>query len=258
MSSARPDLRPVVLTDLDDTIFTTMKGYGGCDPSTLRQVSEATNGNHSFMCERRDAIFAWIGSSATVIPVTARSLGAFRRVFLHFPEGAILSNGAVILTADGEPDPLWTRQTAELCAAAAPDITEALRVAEGAGAPGDYRHAVHRQGETVIGMTIKSNLHDEDDAAAAAHLASIRSRIVNSGLQLTTAIHGNNLAILPPGISKSTAVEYLLDSRRDLAGRPLIGAGDAPSDLPFMKLCDMILVPNRTGNAERLFGKDLA
>ncbi len=249
---ATPPLGPVILTDLDDTIFTTMKSYGGQDPQSLRQVAEGGNGNHSYMCGRRQAIWGWLAAGATVIPVTARSRESFARVRLPFAHGAVLSNGAVILGPDGGPDRGWHRRTEAICATAAPLLAEAEGFAAGLGDA--YRHAVHRLGDAVVGLTIKSNPHTGDDAAAARHLAPLREQLAARLPGLVLAVNGNALAILPAGISKLAAVRHLLATRPDLAGRPLIGAGDSHADLPFMQLCDIVLVPNGTRNAEILFG----
>ncbi|MEM8741181.1 MAG: trehalose phosphatase, partial [Pseudomonadota bacterium] len=55
--------------------------------------------------------------------------------------------------------------------------------------------------------------------------------------------NGNNLALLPPPVSKRRAARWLLERLR--ADGPLlsIGVGDSLSDLDFMRLCDAWMAP---------------
>jgi hydroxymethylpyrimidine pyrophosphatase-like HAD family hydrolase len=235
---------PVILTDLDDTIFSTLKSYPDIDPETLTQVAASKVGSHSYMCDRRKAVLDWLGAGATVIPVTARSLDAYHRVQLSFEHGAVLANGALILTPDSEIDQTWFDQVRGHCEAAMPAFTNALQaMADFQGESELMRANRHFHGETMIGMTIKSN--DPSDAVALPLLTEMNALLdrIEARDRIVTHLNGNNLALVPVGVSKRAAVEYLLETRTDLANRPLIGAGDSTSDLPFMDLCDMMMIP---------------
>jgi hydroxymethylpyrimidine pyrophosphatase-like HAD family hydrolase len=254
---------PIILADLDDTLFTTMKSYTDHPQADLQQMTVAKNGNHSFVCARRRALLAWIEMGAILIPVTARSIDAFKRVdasLSHAGHGAVVSSGAVILQPGGAEDQTWADKTSAICDAAQPAMQAAQRaltaqIAPDGDAPPTYRLLVHTRGDDVIGMTAKSNSYDGDDVGAAIHLETLERAVRMAAPDLTCHINGNNLAITPSGISKRAAVEYLLATRVDLQNRPLIGAGDSPSDLPFMDLCDMMIVPRGTRNADLLMGK---
>ena len=244
---------PVILTDLDDTIFSTLKSYPGIDASTLTQVAASKVGSHSYMCGRRQAVLDWLGSGATVIPVTARSLDAFQRVQLPFTAGAVLASGALILDAAGTVDLRWfdwvrgySRDANEAFAGAIEAVSRFQ------GASPRLRINRHFHEDTMIGMTIKSN--DPSDAVALPLLAEMNGALdaIAGRDRIVTHLNGNNLALVPVGVSKRAAVEYLLETRADLAGRPLIGAGDSTSDLPFMELCDMMLIPRGTRAAALL------
>jgi predicted mannosyl-3-phosphoglycerate phosphatase (HAD superfamily) len=245
---------PVILTDLDDTLFTTMKGYREHDPAALRQASEAANGNHSWICPRREALLDWISAGATVIPVTARSESAYRRVKLDFTEGAILSNGAVILDRDGEEDLAWKRRTEICCRTAQAALEDVARIRSAWDSGGDWTRLLrHERDGVLLGVTVKSNIEREEDALAI--LAGFREVVSNMPEIGSVEVHlnGNNLGFVPMGISKRAAVEAMIANRPDLQGRPLVGAGDSVTDLPFMELCDFALIPRGTRNAARLF-----
>jgi hypothetical protein len=268
---------PVILTDLDDTLFTTMKGYRTHDAGPLLRVAEATNGNHSWVCDRRAALISWISAGATVIPVTARSESAFRRVnisfsegalvpaargredvfrrlSLLFTEGAILSNGAVILDPEGREDPDWRRRTEICCRSANSVLEDVVRIRQAWDPEGEWTRLLrHERDGVLLGATIKANTEKEEGAAEI--LAGFR-RVISDvpGIEgVEIHLNGNNLGLVPVGISKRAAVEWMIAHRPDLQGRPLVGAGDSVTDLPFMELCDFALVPRGTRNADRLF-----
>lgn len=247
-------MTPVILTDLDDTLFTTMKGYRNHDPATLRQAAESSNGNHSWICPRREALLAWISSGATVIPVTARSEAAFRRVKIDFTEGAILSNGAVILDRDGMEDLDWKRRTEICCRTAQVALEDVARIRTAWDPDEEWTRLLrHERDGVLLGVTVKAKIWDEKDAVAI--LAGFKEVISNmpeiGGVEIH--LNGNNLGFVPKGISKRAAVETMIANRPDLQGRPLVGAGDSVTDLPFMELCDFALVPRGTRAAAFLF-----
>lgn len=245
-------MKPVIYTDLDDTLFTTLKGYRDVDQSTLLRVTTAKNGNHSFMCGQRQSILKWIEAGATLVPVTARSLDAYNRVTLsadRFVDGAVLNNGALILRPDGSEDEEWSAVVQGHCDLATPVMEDLIEMLE--AAPCDIRIHRHMNGDVMLGMTVKSNEESERGVLMNVGLAQEMSKDKLRG-RVVTHCNGNNLAFVPVGVSKKNAVEYLMRTREDLAGRPSIGAGDSLADLPFMSLCDMLLVPANTQTSMKL------
>ena len=67
-------------------------------------------------------------------------------------------------------------------------------------------------------------------------------------------LNGNNLALLPPGLSKRAATAYLLERFREAGEVLAIGVGDSASDLPFMRLCDVWVTPSDS-QIDRLCGR---
>jgi phosphoserine phosphatase len=57
-------------------------------------------------------------------------------------------------------------------------------------------------------------------------------------------MNGNNLALIPHGISKTLAAAEMIRRHYAQVGRvPTLGMGDSISDLGFMRLCDFAAFP---------------
>src|SRR5829696_8138848 len=99
-------MRIVLFLDLDDTVFHTGPK---CPPGeAVRPAARRRDGTPlSFMTDRQRALLEVLFRSATVIPTTARSLDAFRRVDLPFAHAAVLDFGGVVLLPGGTLDLAW-------------------------------------------------------------------------------------------------------------------------------------------------------
>ena len=150
---------------------------------------------------------------------------------------AICANGGCILLADGTPDPVWhARLTAEAQRAETP---AALYPALTAGLGEDYRHWMVSEDGLDLCIVIKSNSGDVPALTALAEA-------LRAGLPQGWRIHanGNNLAFLPPWLSKRAAVRYMLEAvRAETPGRLVVGIGDSWSDAGFLDLTDMAMIP---------------
>ena len=111
-------MRAIVLVDLDDTLFQTLRK---CPPdvpqAALTPLGFGRDGGAlGFSTPRQAAFLAWLGEAALVVPVTGRSHDALSRV--RIPYGAaICAHGGVILDEAGAVDPRWA---AVIAARAAP------------------------------------------------------------------------------------------------------------------------------------------
>jgi len=65
-----------------------------------------------------------------------------------------------------------------------------------------------------------------------------------AGLGFTRHRNDNNLSYIPKGISKKDAVAYLIETLPQASERPIFGFGDSLTDLPFMELCTMMVIPS--------------
>jgi hypothetical protein len=240
-------IRPLVLVDLDDTLFQTI---GKCPPgfaeSELVIAATATTGKHSFMTPAQKAMIDWLLATTDMVPVTARSSGAYKGVNIAFTAGAILSNGSLILNADGSIDSEWQ-------AIINGDLAGYRSVLKDLLAAG--RQSAERQGLDVRSLTVGENgvlsyvvfKDNEGDGRRLAEIEFDRQAIAG----WTRHHNGNNLALIPPVLSKKRAAAYLIGKiRQSRPNVPVLGLGDSVSDIPFLQLCDWWGMPARSQIAQ--------
>lgn len=231
----------IYLTDLDDTLFTSQRKVTG---PVGAPVTTANNGHHSYMSAAQEALLDMMRGSGEVIPVTARSSDAFARVHLDFgTRRAILANGAVVLNAQGAPDPVWLEHTSGIGRAAEGQMAEMRgTIAEEYG--DSVRSWIVEEYGAPVYLCAKMNLEDPEriSDSLAEMLSLLIERFDLSGFQ--HHVNGNNLSLTPIGISKRAACEYLISQLDDRSGTLLVGAGDSLTDLPFMGHCDFMLIPS--------------
>jgi len=232
-------VNPVILTDLDDTLFQTLPK---CPPGQqgLRQMSSLLDGSPSgFATPMQQHFLRWL-ETGTVIPVTARGRDVLARVTIG-QAPAICSNGGCILDGDGALDRVW-HDRLETESRRVPPVGEVYRALTDSLCTERFRHwAVEENGLTLY-IVVKSNAHDADELAV---LEQDLAPQVPSGWRCHR--NGNNLAYLPPWLSKRHAARYMIDRiRAARPDQPIIGIGDSVSDVGFMDLCDFAAVPTRT------------
>ena len=233
--------RIAIFTDLDDTLFQTARKLDEAQRIGAVQVAQALNGQHGLMTAKQAALLAWFDPVRT-IPVTARGSEAFSRVMLTFGGLAIVANGAAILNSAGVPDPEWQ---ACVQATLAPH-REALALLPD--------HA--RDAAAGIGAEIRTWLVEEPDCGGVYAVVKVEPGTPETALaeiapHLRKAVsgpwrvhmNGNNLALIPPGISKAAATGFVLARMRRTEPILAIGVGDSTTDLDFMRLCDLWMAP---------------
>lgn len=244
--------RPIALVDLDDTLFQTQRK---CPPDVpvdrLTALGFTRDGDPlSFATPRQMAFLRWLAETTRLIPVTARSLDALRRVDIRFT-AAICAHGGVVLNADGAIDEAWA---AKIAAAAARHADALKRLVEAVNDAARHidpavRARILCEGRTPLYVIAK---HDSADADALAAVFDAAVPAPPPGWTLHR--NGNNIALLPPHLGKAKALAHILPGLRDSApDAPLIGIGDSLTDAPFMALCDFAMLPTRSQLADRLF-----
>lgn len=230
--------RPLILADLDDSLFQTRAKCGDWPEAALRPMSRLVDGTPSgYATPPQQALLGWL-AHGELVPVTARSRPVLARVDIA-QAPAICANGGCILTAEGTPDPVWhARLAAEAQASEAP---AALYPALTEGLGEEYRHWIVSEDGLDLYLVIKSNVGDVRALTALAE--SLRPRLPE-GWRIHA--NGNNLAFLPPWLSKRAAVRYLLEAvRAETPGRLVVGIGDSWSDAGFLDLCGMAMIPTQ-------------
>ncbi len=230
------DMSVVAFLDLDDSIFQTLPK---CPPGARLEVAAVNRDGSpgSFMTPKQRRLVDWLLATTHVIPTTGRNLEAYRRVRIAFPGCAILNHGGTIVDAQGAPDLEWYEQLeSDLC----PDELRRLQLEVLAQSFGVRARLIGDHGRTLY-LSVKHPSVDLAELAAcrrflAARIDRDRVRLIESA---------NNLAVLPVGVSKERAVRHVISSRA-APDELVLGLGDAPSDLGFLKLCDIAGAPTRS------------
>ncbi|WP_073973314.1 sucrose-6-phosphate hydrolase [Erythrobacter donghaensis] len=227
---------PLILADLDDSLFQTRPKCGDWAESDLRLMSRLADGSPSgYATPSQQALLGWL-AHGELVPVTARAREVLARVDIA-QAPAICANGGCILTAAGTPDPVWhARLAVEAQRAEAPAVLYPA-LTHGLGA--EYRHWMVSEDGLDLYIVIKSNAGDVPALTALAE--ALRARLPQ-GWRIHA--NGNNLAFLPPWLSKRAAVRYMLERvRAETPGRLVVGIGDSWSDAGFLDLADMAMIP---------------
>lgn len=245
MSASTPIPPMIVLTDLDDTLFSSIRKQGGrsapAEASTLEVAATLRDGRPiSYTSSIQRAFIGWLRRADLVVPVTARTTEAFKRVNIRFDGGAVVEHGATILRADHTSCPVWAaRVNAALANEWAP--LEALHAQMRSALGPQYSVRLAGDGRPVYLMV--KHL-DGDEAAIRGAFETLVRPWADHHPGYHLHINGNNLAVMPPSISKRAAVAWLIcDLRLAHPGACFVGAGDSSTDWSFMDLCDFAIVP---------------
>ncbi|BAP43469.1 trehalose phosphatase [Pseudomonas sp. 21LCFQ02] len=236
--------RPLILVDLDDTLFqTARKTAPGIEkhPATV-DISGNPNG---YMTNVQQSFVNWMLANADVVPVTARSVEAYSRVKLPFTQGAICSHGGVMLDAGGRVDQDWNEQMKQTLAGYQMRLHElcAATLAIGQELGFSLRGWVVEEARLFHYVVTKHN--ESDDRILERVLAEVQTRGLLDGMHVHG--NGNNLAFLPDGLAKRYAVQEWLRRDRAVHGeRPVLGFGDSITDLDFMNECHWWATPARS------------
>lgn len=246
--------RPLLLVDLDDTLFQTRRKM------TVEPVSVASLDKRgeplSFMSQVQQNFVDWLFRHAELVPVTARSRDALARVQLPFSGMAICNHGANLLTADGQLDPDWHQQMQQQLQPLRPILQQLFeQVTElGQQLSMPLRSWLAEDQDLPLYVLIK---HADQQHQPLVELAArIQAELLPAGFYLHR--NANNLALLPQCLNKRHAVQHLLKRLRPAdCHRPVLGFGDSLSDFSFLDLCDWWATP-QPGQLSRWVAQRLA
>lgn len=258
VSTPAPEDRPLIFTDLDDTLFQTRRKIPADQHDGLVRAALPRDGDPdkiSYMTVRQAGLIRWLCQSAEVIPVTARSADAFNRIDIGLDGWAVLANGAVILEPGGTPHQPWAERMAKTLAPARIALARLLDAGRAAADRQglDMRSWIVSDSGLDIYVVFKLNAADRQDGHGLEALDFAAADIDLTGW--VRHRNGNNLALIPPGTGKSMAVRYLLERLDPGRRRPAIAAGDSLSDLDFMGLADLALIPGNSQIADAYWPK---
>ncbi len=240
-------MTPIVFADLDDTLFQTARKMAA-PPDADRRAARALNGRHSYMTAAQAHLVDWLVATTRLVPVTARSSEALGRVSLPFADHRICANGAVILGPDGTPDPAWQARTAAVARARRGTLGALADAMAARDREGAFRWWIVEEAGHGIYFCVKSN-------GAAARLDAVDGPLAAvAGADMVRHRNDNNLAFIPPELTKAHAVAHLLARLNPDGEAPVLGMGDSLTDLPFLRLCDLMALPARSQAAALLPG----
>ncbi|AUH00677.1 hypothetical protein PCO86_11265 [Pectobacteriaceae bacterium CE70] len=247
--------KPVILSDLDDTLFQTRRKMvdelaqkpfrpGALDRSMTPR---------SFMSEEQSMLVDWLLEHADVIPVTARGTEEISRVTIPFHSWSITTHGAVILTPEGDPDEEWK---AHMLASLAVyrerllDLQRGITTLMAERNVNGWARINYEYNDTPVYLVMKHT-----DSTRLEELYTLGDEIEGKFSSEGFYIHrnSNNIAWLPMPVEKGLATQFLLNKLRAERGVfPVIGLGDSLSDHRFMKLCNWFGMPQQSQFARQI------
>lgn len=239
----------VAFVDLDDTLFSSLRkqpSHEGLEPA-----ASCVDGRPvSFTSPRQRMLIDWLRRADLVVPVTARTIETFGRVELGFGGPAVVAHGASILDAQGRQDTGWSRHIAGYMQRELPPLLafkHELEQRHGAGLE------VSIAGAPASPAYLVAREPGRDEARIREVSAQDIAPWVAAHPGYTHHVNGRNLAVLPPCVDKRHAVAHLIERLRAEHGALFcIGAGDSLTDVPFLSLCDVALLPSRSQAWSRL------
>lgn len=238
-----PDLR-LVLADLDDTLMSTARKQA--DTSACRLVALNKKGEpSSWQSPAQAALWQWLGQFGEVVPVTARNRAGLDRVDLPLSDHAVWNHGAS-LAIHGVLDQEWQAVIqGDLDALERDGIWETVRAT---------LETWLATRSNVPPTVLRNNPHPEfqdrrfqmeiKQAGVGQYVPDLAARLQAAvGDRLWVYPHYDVVAVLPQRVRKEHAVARLLAA---LQPAFTVGAGDSPTDLPFMRLCDSLVMPSES------------
>lgn len=228
----------LVFTDLDDTLFASARRQVVTEDSTVASVKK--DGSPSgYQNASQRAMFEALQQFGEIVPVTARTLAALQRVHLPFSKHIVWNFGASV-QIDGEIDQVWRNRMVDIFIKSNKILTPLWQ---------DIRDLHAECDEELVtptgfeGLVTQWGLraHTPEQAHQVKH--TLESIIVSKKLPFW--VHNQSekwLYMTPIGVGKHHAVEHVINTLKPQA---TIGAGDNPSDIPFMKLCDYTVFPSK-------------
>lgn len=234
--------KPLIFVDLDDTLFQTNRKSA---PTDLHKIATTDISGQplSYMKPKQQIFVNWLFASAEVIPVTARSVEALKRVHLPFQYGAVCSHGGTIIDHQQNIDQDWFNIQQQAVAQfnellhELPDIL--LKTAQDLGSIRTW--TVEENGLKIYSVA-KQN-QPETGLFLDQLVKHLPAEVIE---HCYIHINGNNLAVIPKFVSKQKAVEFFIEKHDPKGERAILGWGDSLSDAGFLSCCDWFGMPKNS------------
>jgi hydroxymethylpyrimidine pyrophosphatase-like HAD family hydrolase len=226
--------------DVDDTLITSSRAC----PSPESVVGAVDNKDAvcGWISPKQAKFLALLSGNVNMVLTTARTSAGVSQLSLPLPEAnrfAIVSFGGRIILPDGTSEPRFQKLIAEGSARYAVLLDGLCTGMQSYCADQgiDARIRLCSEDGARLFVSIK---HNKRDMAAMSRLRDVLWARLPGGW--TLHFNGNFIAALPPFLGKDKAVRWFME-QYVCADELTIGMGDSHSDLSFMALCDMAMVP---------------
>ncbi|MCC5611426.1 hypothetical protein LC612_32970 [Nostoc sp. CHAB 5834] len=234
-----------IFTDIDDTLMSTGRKTNPSEISKVGAVSKNGGQPSSYISSHQDEILQMLLKTATdIVPVSARSEDAYKRLTLKLTSGAVLNFGQTILKPDNSLDEDWHAQMVD--AAISTTDSEMLRELKDvvtANFPDDVMALEHR-----VTRDLDTFLNIRAMGLAWTRLEqTVYDFLKENALENRFYVHrtDRDITVLPVYVRKGKAVKYLLD-KNGWSGDTLVGAGDSLVDTCFMQHMSFALLPTNS------------
>jgi hydroxymethylpyrimidine pyrophosphatase-like HAD family hydrolase len=233
-----------VATDLDGTLFSRHWAGAGAVPGTWQEIGGDSSQRKPSSWVRPETyrLLLTLASVASIVPVTARDEASFSRVAvsgLRLSGPAILANGAIVLDPDGALDQQWVARVSQVLAPWQQRLKRLCEVFIQRSGHAARPRLVAGPAELPAYLVAKA----ADGWWAGAEGTTLLSEMAaEETAGCCVAVLGNELQILPPGLGKATAMQFV--QQRYFGGQaPLLCLGDQVPDLGFMCFGGLLATP---------------
>lgn len=232
----------IVFTDLDDTIFSTIRKQDSKNTECFKVGSIDSHGNPSgYLNPVQQAFYEHLKTMGKIMPVTARTTDALGRATLFDKDvDAIWYHGAII-RYQGVIDDIWYNRSVKILKNATKAFENMIKSLKERDVNNYFKISCSTYDDLEgLPLQVLVRSHDKsnlDETQVANLLCGLDMNDLYCHMQRSY------ITFLPKGVSKREAVKYLIEKENfDMT----IGCGDSDVDLDFMSLCDYAVIPKKS------------
>lgn len=235
----------LVFTDLDDTIFSTMRKQTGFSVEDCIVGTVKANGEPSgYLNPQQRAFFERIRQMGEIVPVTARITEQLERaVIVKGYQHAAWYQGALI-KINGEIDKEWQAASFDVLDSAQSDFDN-LATALHQSQKFEDLHIIVERFSDLNDMAYQFYLERKDKNRTRVSMEYLNRYISDQLDSNKYYVHQqlDYVSILPKEINKTKAVKHIQSKLNPILS---IGCGDSDVDVSFMRECDYAIFPKKS------------